>query len=135
LILAIALLAFTHPNPLAHLPEPTIQMPTDLSITLLAKESPQFAIWYTGGIVGYFSNEWDAPVWTTPAAGQVKEYDEPERVYLPPNYGPPVVVNPPDCPPDPVPVQTPEPGTWALVGAALMTLAFIGPTGRRKRHI
>jgi len=42
------------------------EVPGPLDIEAMMRESPQSYIWYLGGDVGYFRNEWRAPIWTTP---------------------------------------------------------------------
>ena len=57
-----------HPNVQTSLDAP--QLPfgqvVDVNLDDLITQNPQDQIWFTGGLVGYFANEWRAPVWTVP---------------------------------------------------------------------
>ncbi len=55
-----------HPNVLAALPAPFNGEYYTLELTQLQAQNPQYGIFYTGGLIGYFVNESRLPVWTTP---------------------------------------------------------------------
>lgn len=55
-----------HPNVLASLPAPNNGEYYTLDLNDLRLQSPQSNVYYTGGVVGYFANEWRLPIWTTP---------------------------------------------------------------------
>ncbi|MBL8238156.1 MAG: hypothetical protein JNM66_12090 [Bryobacterales bacterium] len=82
---------WSHPNVQVALPEPTVSIGLiALSPSLLELEFPQNVIWYTGGLVGYFANEWRAPIWSTP---NYRPLEDEETAVLPvfnrPNVVPP----------------------------------------------
>jgi hypothetical protein len=59
-------LFWAHPNVATSLAEPSLPFGqfVDIRLADIAKESPQNQIWFTGGLVGYFTAEWEAPIWT-----------------------------------------------------------------------
>ncbi|MBI2684759.1 MAG: hypothetical protein HYX27_00470 [Acidobacteria bacterium] len=59
---------WSHPDVLASLPAPVVNTGVLFSDDLapqMQSEFPQYSIWNTGSIVGYFGFEWRAPIWTT----------------------------------------------------------------------
>lgn len=120
-----------HPNVQVGLaPELPLGQIIDLSLEDLISQNPQDQIWYTGGLVGYFSNEWEAPVWTTPWVDWGNEPEERGQPVVSPPYTPPVtpprtlpdppdpprviihpVIHPPEPPPFHPPPDNPPPGT------------------------
>ncbi|MEO6759715.1 MAG: hypothetical protein ABIO24_09705 [Saprospiraceae bacterium] len=108
-----------HPNVQVGLaPELPYGQVIDLQINDLFTQNPQDQIWYTGGLVGYFTNEWQAPVWTTPLVDLRVEPNEREPVPFSQPNAPPVnpvikIGDPPDPKPviiysvPPAPVSTP----------------------------
>lgn len=161
-LLASALLTanpfgWEHPNVRASFDEPTLPFGQSelLDGNDLSRQNPQFQIWYTGGLVGYFANIWRAPIWTTPWIAWYEKEDifsdlttdppppadpppppvdppppPPVDPPPPPIDPPPPPVDPPPPPVDPPPVHTPEPGTWFLIGGGL---AAVAATRRGKR--
>ncbi|MFN0101715.1 MAG: hypothetical protein ACKV2U_06445 [Bryobacteraceae bacterium] len=84
-ILSAGPVFWDQPNVRANFGEPVLPFGQLAIIDLaeLIQESPQNQLWYTGGLVGYFTTEWDAPVWTTPWVEPFDNNprDEPERMF------------------------------------------------------
>jgi uncharacterized membrane protein YgcG len=61
-----ALPIWNHPNVSAALPV-TVSVVDELTVfeEALAQQAPQSFIWTDNTLVGYFANEWRAPIWTT----------------------------------------------------------------------
>ena len=138
----ITAMPLSHINQLVSFPAPQIDLQTNLDLFRLQAESPQSEVFYAGGIVGYFANAWDAPVWTVPydwyadhenrEAAAFVEWPaiELERPVLPSTEtegspGTPTPVPTPVAPSS----EVPEPGTWSLIGGGLIGLALL----RRRR--
>jgi hypothetical protein len=69
LMVAVSVIAspfMDHPNVLVALPAPSNGEYYTLDLNQLQRQSPQNTVYYTGGVVGYFANEWRLPIWTTP---------------------------------------------------------------------
>lgn len=77
-----------HPNVQAALPAvPVAPGELQLDSGSIEREFPQSSIWYSGDWVGYFVNEWRAPIWTTPAVGPAEFADDGptfQRILFPP---------------------------------------------------
>jgi len=150
---AIASPFWNHPNVQAATPAPFNNEYYTLDLMKLQNQSPQNSIFYNGGVVGYFANEWKLPIWTTPVVLPPTEFPwvfEEDKVKGPP-FHPPVVAlpfvvppygsnhpvgnppfthppfvpksNDPFCPP--AGSDVPEPATYAMIGAGLIALAFM----------
>ena len=122
-----------HPNVQINLAEPALPFGQFAALALadLVRESPQNQMWYTGGLVGYFSNEWEAPIWTSTRIDwqiEIVESDEPphevfDSPVLIPSAAPPPVSSPPNTIGWHAEVTSvPEPGTWRLVTVSLIAL-------------
>lgn len=154
---AIASPFWNHPNVAAATPAPFNGEYYTLDLLQLQNQSPQNGIFYTGGVVGYFANEWRLPIWTTPVVippvelPWVFEDQHNGRPVAPPVVVPPHVIppsgpnppggNPPFTPPPFVPKPNdpfcppsgsdiPEPSTYVMIGAGLVGLAVY----RRRRE-
>ena len=129
---------WTHPNVEAALPvTPLTPAAVQLNIASIEREFPQNYIWVSGNLIGYFPNEWRAPVWTTFALAPPEYLDESPRfegisvptltvppLPIPPMPNPPVIhVLPPAPAPFVVQSNVPEPGfltlwpLWIICGA------------------
>jgi hypothetical protein len=115
-----------HPNVQVSLDAPQLSFGQviDLNLGELTTQNPQNQVWFTGGLVGYFVNEWDAPIWTVPWLDWRLEPRESEAPLLFPHFDPPVaqrlsISDPPDParfisqqnvqPPGPSPTDTRRP--------------------------
>ena len=106
-------LFWEHPNVAISLAEPSLPFGQVLNISSadLAKESPQNQIWSTGGLVGYFTTEWKAPIWTsTNFDWRFDPTDEPQSLspQVPTHKSPPLVVpsDPTTTHPFKIPIST-----------------------------
>jgi len=145
---------WTHPNVEAALPDtPLAPGAVQLNIVSIESEFPQNYIWFSGIWIGYFANEWRAPVWTTAVVAPPVFFDDSpqfERSALPvitvPGPSVPPTIIPPsttlpvihDLPitPDPDPSvvisNVPEPGfltlwpLWIFCGVGSVVKRRIG---------
>ena len=91
--ISAAPLFWEHPNVSISLAEPSLPFGQVLNLNLadLAKESPQSQIWFTGGLVGYFTTEWKAPIWTVMSLDWRFDMDPADEPQFPsPQVPPPV---------------------------------------------
>lgn len=140
-----------HPNVSAALPGPSAPgVGFIVDLDEVQEEFPQANIWFGDGLVGYFANEWRAPVWTAMASLVITDdpYAISDPPYVPPPGPPPLVPPVPPIPPVPpgpggpdptpgpgptpqVPLNpVPEPRSLAVLGAVLCAAAMLA----RKRH-
>jgi hypothetical protein len=103
-----------------------------LDRALIELQFPQNSIWYEGELVGYFTNTWTAPIWTTPFIALPPAFEnvyDLERETSPPITHPQIPqipVTPPTPPTDPeddvppiidpvIVTAVPEPGFLSLL--------------------